>query len=229
MPSGDDLTIVLFFLTLAFGFGLEAMKAETSGRRITFMALTIVSVLAALFWLKIKTIWPPFTETTITVGTNPLAWFVVLMFILAVFAFHRPKNRNEGVSRPATSSFLPAQQLANAVHALGRIYVDVGPAYLIDLYRGRTSIQGDALAAAYIGKWMSITAKVSDISDYLGGVMVIMANDDDDGVIRVISARFPAKEKEKISHTARGATITVHGKICRINSYSVDLENCDVG
>jgi hypothetical protein len=92
MLSGDDLAILLFFLSLAFGLGLEAMKAETVTRRVAFAALSTACLLTGVFWLQIKKIWPPFTEVAISVGTNPLAWFVVLMFILGVFAFHRPRN-----------------------------------------------------------------------------------------------------------------------------------------
>jgi hypothetical protein len=106
MLSGDDLAIVLFFLSLAFGFGLESMKAETVARRVVFGAISAACLFTGVFWLQIQKIWPPFTEATVSVGTNPLAWFIVLMFILAVFAFHRPKNQNAPRRETAVTSFL---------------------------------------------------------------------------------------------------------------------------
>ena len=97
--SGDDLAIFLFFLSLAFGFGLEAVRAETVARRVTFAALSGICLLAGIFWLQIKTVWPAFTVAVTSIATNPLAWFIVAMFILAVFAFHSPKKRNVGGQR----------------------------------------------------------------------------------------------------------------------------------
>jgi len=92
MPEGDDLAISLFLLSLAGPtFGLEAMKAETIERRITFGFLAIIFLIAALFWFQIKKIWPPFTASMASIATNPLAWFVVMMFIFGIFAFHHPR------------------------------------------------------------------------------------------------------------------------------------------
>jgi hypothetical protein len=69
MPEGDDLAISLFFLSLAIpAFGLEAMKAETIPRRITFAILAIACLLAALFWLQLKLIWPPFAATMASIS-----------------------------------------------------------------------------------------------------------------------------------------------------------------
>lgn len=209
------------------------MKAETSVRRSVFTALTAVCALTGFFWLQIKTIWAPFTEAATSVGTNPVAWFVVLMFILAVFAFHRPTTQKSGAMastpRPTipVSAPLPASipiHVPDPIHVPARIYVDVSPIYLTDLYRGRTSIQADALAAVYKGKWIEVTGKVNDISDAFGGVTIFIVCDDS----RMVTAGFPKDKKDKISHTAHGAIISLHGKILEINSYVVKLEECDL-
>jgi tRNA_anti-like len=218
LPAGDDLAIVLFFISLGFGFGLETMKAETIVRKIAFAFMTTACLSSGVFWLQIKKVWPPFTEAATSVGTNPVAWFVVLMFILAVFAFHRPRNRNKdeisSFGVPPDPAF-PAQ----------KIFVDVSPEYLIDLYKDRTSVQGDALAAAYLSKWVSVKGKVSDISDmYGGGLLVIVVS----GNEKIVAASFLAKEKSKISHIAHGATISVQGELAGINSYSIKLANCEM-
>jgi hypothetical protein len=49
-----------------------------------------------------------------------------------------------------------------------QIILDILPSYLTDLYKNRTIIQGDELAAAYIGKCIHVTGKVNDIIE---GVM----------------------------------------------------------
>jgi hypothetical protein len=166
--AGDDLAIVLFFGSLVFGFGLETMKAETTARKSIFGALTAVCLLTAVFWLQIKKIWQPFTDVTASVSTNPVAWFVVLMFILAVLAFHPPKSRNQTAALRSKPELEPAPTIPPArpdsavpVQPSRKIFLDASPAFLTGLYENRTSFQADALAAAYKGKWISVTGKRS--------------------------------------------------------------------
>jgi hypothetical protein len=216
LPAGDDLAIVLFLMTLVFGFGLEAMKAEAVARKVVFSVLTAACLLTGGFWLQIKEVWPPFTKTTISVGTNPVAWFVVLMFILAVFAFHRPTNRNWGVTSGPEPDPVPLSQ---------RIFLDVSLTYLTGLYKDRTSLQADALAAAYLTKWMSVTGKVAEMTKKFDGGLIVLIRSDDE---KIVSASFLEKDKEKITHIAHGTAVTVQGELERINSYSVNLRNCEI-
>jgi hypothetical protein len=216
MLSGDDLAISLFLLSLAFGLGLEAVKAETTLRRIIFTALCSTCCFAGLFWIQIKNIWPPLTEAVSSVGTNPLAWFIVLMFILAVFAFHRPKL--------VGANHRPIRAITNP-SVSQRISVNVSPKYLTDLYKGRTSLQADALAANYKGKWLSVVGEVADISRLYNDSILVMIQDDG----KLIAANFVPEKREIISHISHGSTITVTGEISEINSYSLKLENCELG
>jgi hypothetical protein len=96
--AGDDLAIVLFCASLAVGFGLETMKAETITRKAVFGFLTAALVPNMIFWLQIKKVWPPFTEAANSISTNPVAWFVVFMFILAMLAFHPASGQTDSVS-----------------------------------------------------------------------------------------------------------------------------------
>jgi tRNA_anti-like len=224
MLSGDDLAIVLFFLSLAFGFGLESMKAETVARRVVFGAISAACLFTGVFWLQIQKIWPPFTAATVSIGTNPLAWFIVLMFILAVFAFHQPKNRNTP-QREAVVQAPPATATVAVISPpLQRIFIDVSPGYLIDLFKNRTSIQGDALAAAYLGKWIVVTGKVRDIYE-AGEALMAQVYDNDE---RFISARFSKENSEKVSQLAHGTTIKVRGEIYEIDGGRVRLRQCEI-
>jgi hypothetical protein len=87
--SGDDLAIFLFFLTCAVAFGVEAVKAETATRRISFGVIALGCLLSGIFWAHIKTVWPALTDKIATVATEPVSWFVIIMFLPAVVAFHR--------------------------------------------------------------------------------------------------------------------------------------------
>jgi hypothetical protein len=223
LPAGDDLAIVLFFMSLAFGFGLETTKAETIARKIAFGLLTAACLLTSISWLQIKKIWPSFTEVAISVGTKPVAWFVVLMFILAVFAFHRPKRNQNEIPSP----LIPTAREADPEPEpqAQKIFIDVSPTYLTDLYKHRTSVQGDALAAVYLRKWMSVTGKVADISVGYGGNMQVLISSEDE---KIVSALFLAKDREKISHIAHDTTITIRGQLWEINDYSIKLRNCEI-
>jgi hypothetical protein len=117
--SGDDLAIFLFFLTTAFGFGFEAVRAETSPRRITFSVFSVWVLLAGIFWLQIKPLWPSFTAATISVATNPVCWFVVLMFIFAVFAFHKP--------RASAPSRLKCRELSSGTKQVEKLLTQESP------------------------------------------------------------------------------------------------------
>jgi hypothetical protein len=225
--AGDDLTIFLFFLSLAFGFGFEAVRAETVPRRNIFAVLGAACFFAAIFWLQIKTIWPAFTVAVTSTATNPLAWFIVGMFILAVFAFHRPKNRSvvdRPVAAPNPTSFaIPAPKPSKPK----KVFIDVSPSYLSGLYKNRTAVQGDALAAAYIGKWIAVTGKVIDISQDPPRNDFLVQFSDSEGVW--LAATFPEELSEKISHIPHGATITVQGEIRSVDTMRVILKECELG
>ena len=226
MPAGDDLTIVLFFGSLVFGFGLETMKAETPPRKTVFAVMTAVCLLAAVFWLQIKTIWPPFTDATVSVGTNPVAWFVVLMFILAVFAFHPTKSRVRPVALPPKPELLPAPIVTHAPAALAqplrKILIDVGPAFLTALYENRTSFQADALAEAYKGKWISVTGTVRDVAELYGGDITVFLNVDG----KMVGAEFLEEDKERVLQLVHGAPISLQGEIQQVSGLIVKLKSC---
>ena len=169
LTSGDDLVIFLFFLSLAFALGLEAVKAETAARRISFTVLSGACLLAGVFWLQIKKIWPPFTDVIISVATNPSAWFVILMFILAVFAFHHPKTKNT-VNQPkringSKEQETREQQKEQSKPKEPREFVDTTPEYLLGLRKDLSSFQYSKLVEPYIGKWLSVTGTVDNICD----------------------------------------------------------------
>lgn len=91
--QGDDLSILLFWLTLAVTFGYEAVKAETAVRRGILGSLASVFLLCGIFWLQIKKVWPPLTEYMASIATSPQSWFVLFIFISAIVVFGGRKKR----------------------------------------------------------------------------------------------------------------------------------------
>jgi hypothetical protein len=100
MPKGDELTILAFWLTLFAAFTVESVKAETTTRRIAFGGLACVFLLSGLFWSQLQKMWPPLTAWVTSVATSPTSWFVLLIFIAAVFAFHLPNQKDATRSSP---------------------------------------------------------------------------------------------------------------------------------
>jgi hypothetical protein len=218
LPAGDDLTIAVFFLSLAFALGLEAMKAETPVRRGVFTALTAVCALTGVFWLQIKTIWPPFTEATTSVGTNPVAWFVVLMFILAVFAFHRPKIQKNEIPKSAAAA--PASAAKN----LQRTFIAITPVDLMNLCGSKTSIQADLLTSNYIGNWLRVSGNLRNMGHKMGIVLGSISIEDS----RTVMMLFDKEWKDRAAQLISGQEITVVGEIIEIHEFDLMLRHCEI-
>lgn len=235
MPvSGDDLTIFLFWLSLAFGLGLEAVKAETVSRRIGFWALCGVCIVTGIFWLQIKKVWPPFTDGVSSVASNPMAWFFLLMFILAVFAFHRPKGRHPATTEsvgaiaapalpvvPATTVSPPASPpSAPAPKVEERVFIDTTPQYLMGLLKDRPRVHGNKLTAPYIGKWLRLAGTVDDI---FPGFVVLREGIGKPGIYLY----FNDDQKERFHLLEVGKQISAIGQIRAVMSQDFEMENCE--
>jgi hypothetical protein len=117
--QGDDLSILLFWITLFVTFGYEAVKTETTLRRVTLGTLAGVFLLSGLFWLQIKMIWPPLTESVGAIATSPQTWFVLFIFISAILVFGRSK-RVETKLRQDNPEFSRADENAEIAAHLAR-------------------------------------------------------------------------------------------------------------
>src|SRR3954469_2480521 len=102
--QGDELAILLFWLTLSVGFGAEAVKAETLGRRLGFGSFAILFLASGVLWHQVSPLWPALTNQVALVATNPVTWFVLFMFVAAIFAFHRPKPNLRPEKAPTESA-----------------------------------------------------------------------------------------------------------------------------
>lgn len=228
--SGDDLAIFLFFLTCVLAFGLEAIKAETAFRRMSFGAIAAVCLLTGLFWLQIRETWPVLSTQMAAVATNPVSWFVVLMFMLCVFAFHRPKERS--VHSPGlietqkldTGSKEPARAVASASPE-ERVFTRVTAAELAGLLADRTSVQAAVLANPHMNKWMRANGIVRDVTRWKDGETSVLLTDE--GEI-TIAARFVGEHADQAAHLTKGSKISVVGFLNSIDYGIIRLLQCEL-
>jgi hypothetical protein len=109
-----------------------------------------------------------------------------------------------------------------------KVFVDVSPFYLIDLYKDKTTVLGDAAAAKYIGKWIKATFKVYDVSEHMGTILVQSVLSSELGSMKYLAARFISESSEHVSLIAKDTTITVRGEIFSIMSDRVTLQKCEL-
>lgn len=177
--SGDNLTIVLFLIGTATTFAVAAMSQAGWKHPILIgglFGLAGIFAIVGLGWPIIQSLSPPVTAIVNQVATSPVAWFVVLMLGIGAALLRPPRGarisssleqtqpiiRPGAIAPPAAS--VPISLPATIPVPKPQVLIDVTPSYLMGLYENRTSLQGDALAVAYIGKRMTVTGQVLDIS-----------------------------------------------------------------
>lgn len=92
LPSGDDLSIILFFLGLAVTALIGGLSLIERKRKAITVALIISALLFTAFalgWPWFETLSPKMTELSERLGTNPVAWFAIIMFLIALLLFSR--------------------------------------------------------------------------------------------------------------------------------------------
>lgn len=128
-------------------------------------------------------------------------------------------EKSEGIEQANPVGVKPAVAVAAQ-----RIFIDASPEFLLNLYKDKTSLQGDALAANYLGKWISVTGEVADISEIMGHyiIVILFVNR------KMVSATFLTEFRDHISHITQGAKITVRGELHAIDTISVKIRQCEL-
>ena len=102
---------------------------------------------------------------------------------------------------------------------------DVDPKYLTSLYRENTSLQADAIARNYIGKWMKLSVAVEDIERGYDGSFRIFSYQ---GSHIAVGMVFTADWGDRVSVLRRGSQITVVGILHEVDSRVIHLRNCEL-
>ncbi|HEV3183447.1 MAG TPA: hypothetical protein VGZ49_01135 [Xanthobacteraceae bacterium] len=241
---GDDLAIFLFWITWAVGFGLEAVKAETVLRRACFGALSAIFLIMGLSWTQIEDVWPRATMWVDSVATNPVSWFILFMFIAAVFAFHRPKVKpapliasplKAASERPVSAIPEPAEKRVKEPEKREFISPSVTLFYLMSLYRESLKVHADQIAKPYLNKWARLTAKVDDVVTYgtfpdapFMVVGEIKSGDDPRDHVRHHMVFDDKKWNERLTMLRRGEEFLFVGKIEMISSTYMQFTDCEI-
>jgi hypothetical protein len=112
------------------------------------------------------------------------------------------------------------QRIAARDKPEARVVVRVKPDQLMDFYNDRLTSEGDRLVAPYMGKWMSVTAPVHNVS---GHFLTVKISDD-----RTTFCIFRPTWESRLSVLTRNEDVTVQGKIRRVTRLDLDLENCEL-
>jgi hypothetical protein len=93
--AGDDLTIVLFFGTLAVTFFVTGATIAGWKHRLLITAMFVFAVGSLAIgagWLWLKPLSPTVARIILQVTTNPISWFVTFLFSIALVTLSaRPK------------------------------------------------------------------------------------------------------------------------------------------
>jgi len=108
---------------------------------------------------------------------------------------------------------------------IGKEIINVAPSYLMDLYKDKTSAQGDALSALYIGKWIGYQDLVYDDYTTASGYTVVVIRLP---ALRDIRMTFDSKESGVIVTYSKGDTISSLCKIDKVLSMTIFLSQCEL-
>jgi hypothetical protein len=164
-------------------------------------------------------------------GISPVFWTLILGIVFIGFpagfitqsfiermAINHDRN---AIPQPMLSATMPK----NASECKPQDSLDITPSYLVDLYKNRTTIQGDELAAAYIGKCIAVIGKVRDIrKDSPNNFFVILG--DNEGAL--IAVRFTAESIGKVLHIPRDTMVKVHGRVYSVDKLGLTLQESEL-
>jgi hypothetical protein len=241
MLTGDDLTIVLFLVGTAITIALAAINGAGWKHRalvVLLFALALAFLVVGLAWplVDLKTLSPSIVESIEQISRSPVAWFVVLMVAIGS-SFRRS---SEGASAYGVR---PSQLVAAQIDSL--VENKPGPETspetstplqslnsgeltaknLAALFSGKTSLHANALIKPYLGKRMSVSGKVGDVSHLHKGSISLIIRGNDGELVR---ADFNQDKVEAVSFLRKEAEVTVSGELVGVNIISIILQDCDI-
>ncbi|HVI97591.1 MAG TPA: hypothetical protein VM657_00840 [Sphingomonas sp.] len=97
---------------------------------------------------------------------------------------------------------------------------------LRDIYRDKTEIQADRLASIYIGKWIEVSGKVSNVTSHGEDKVNVSLKAGKEAVeLETVWMSFEG-DKESLEILRIDDVVVVHGKIKKFGRFDVNLENC---
>lgn len=179
----------------------------------------------------------------------PTPWMAVPVLVLAVgllllfvpvkrpdkIAITQPPNVQAGSDPPTEDKPLG---LSRPPVSGDRVFVDVTPQYLTGFYDDHTTIQGQALADAYIGKWIRLSAPFGDVWPWSGTSSQVTFQRgsfnlyDANGLhLRSTFVYMYCRDRteaDEFGTLQPGTPITVLGQIERVTYGTLHLGNCEL-
>lgn len=133
------------------------------------------------------------------------------------------------LSAPTVSSGDTAPEASRAL--LERTFTDASVDDLVKLFQSHNSMQANRLLEPYLGQWMRVDGKFSDVRDVsgasrFGAVAFIEPTTRDPYVALVFSD--PKVVQQRLSVLEPGTRIRAIGQIAKANGRMVQLENCEL-
>lgn len=116
-------------------------------------------------------------------------------------------------------------QLEKLAGQSNRVTLSATPDELVSVFDGRTTAQGERLAAAYVEKWLQVGGLVGDVvSDVFGERIDLDTPAGDAGVILY----FQKKWRDTLSALRKGDSVIVLGQIKYVHTNHIALRSCDL-
>jgi hypothetical protein len=119
-----------------------------------------------------------------------------------------------------------SQPIQEKIPAEQQIFLpdDITPEYLCGLYRDKTEMQGDALAAPYQGKWMKFSGSVQNVRQIEDKfvVMLWIIEGEIDG-----RCTFDKRWSDQVTVLKVGSSVKAIGKVRFINRHGMDFNDCE--
>lgn len=125
-------------------------------------------------------------------------------------------DRNVVVQRGGTYN----EAATTHTEADDRIFVDLTPTQLAQIYEKHITIEADAVASRYIGKWLRTEIEVRDLYGSFPDRLSVMGYDT---ARTIVSGAVAVGQEEKFTVLQRGAQVRVVGSINRIDDTGVNL------
>lgn len=159
-------------------------------------------------------------------------YFPVIGF--QIYKQYKQENRSAATaSQPTQATTLPTPNSEGSPILEKRIFIDITTERLTGFYRQYNEVQANEAVKPYLGKWMKVSGKVSNVVPDNDESRSLSISITPDPFVfetsHVIVARVSdPKWKPRASVLDKGEKVTVIGKLVRVVEPGVFLEECEI-
>lgn len=168
-------------------------------------------------------------------ASNAARWVFVIFGLALLFVAWYPKTTKVRIAPVVRESPIAEPRSTAATEstaAVPRIVISTPLNDLLKLYKQNTAYQADKLAQAYIGKWMTVSGALHDVSVTNIGrestVIMTITEKDRDTLQGFFLLMFPGEAEAAVSHLRHGDRVRAIGRIASFNTGGVTLCECEL-